>query len=157
MLARLALAHVLFPNYFPPRHTACPLPITASHSDGRGQKVPMLPFMVGTAFLTNVFYLPYLGLRSPSSAVESVGDYSDNDRKAIQVGESRALPVLLVAVFAGLLYVCGLGLHMCLGLGPVSTWGRLFRSLPCPCISLWYTPVQRSHGRPLRTGPLEVS
>ena len=32
-------------------------------SDGRRQRVPMLPFMVGTAFLTNVFYLPYLGLR----------------------------------------------------------------------------------------------
>lgn len=64
----------------------------------------MLPFMVGTAFLTNVFYLPYLGLRSPNSAVPaaSLPELSDNDRKAVQVGESKALPVLLVAVFAGL-------------------------------------------------------
>jgi len=71
-------------------------------SDGRGQKVPMLPFMVGTAFLTNVFYLPYLGLRSPNTAVPaaSLPELSDNDRKAVQVGESKALPVLLVAVFA---------------------------------------------------------
>ena len=62
----------------------------------------MLPFMVGTAFLTNVFYLPYLGLRSPNPDETSLPAPSDNDRKAVQVGESKALPVLLVAVFAGL-------------------------------------------------------
>ena len=35
--------------------------------DGRGQRWPMLPFLIGTAFLTNVFYLPWLALRSPQT------------------------------------------------------------------------------------------
>lgn len=33
--------------------------------DGRQQRIPILPFLIGTAFLTNVFYLPWLGIRQP--------------------------------------------------------------------------------------------
>lgn len=65
-------------------------------SDGRRQRVPMLPFMVGTAFLTNVFYLPYLGLRSPNTQLAP----AENDERAIGVAESKALPLGLLAVFA---------------------------------------------------------
>ena len=73
------------------------------NSDGRGQKTPMLPFMVGTAFLTNVFYLPYLGLRATGAELAGAPAPlpSQNDEKAIQVGESKALPLTLLAVFAG--------------------------------------------------------
>jgi len=67
-------------------------------SDGRKQRVPMLPFMVGTAFLTNVFYLPYLGLRGPNPTLWPAAD--DADAKAVAVGESKSLPVVLVGVFA---------------------------------------------------------
>ena len=105
----------------------------------------MLPFMVGTAFLTNVFYLPYLGLRGmhvfcahassktrskereeggcvpaagytlalgcrhtdwrffprdtgPNPTLWPAAD--DADAKAVAVGESKSLPVVLVGVFA---------------------------------------------------------
>jgi hypothetical protein len=34
--------------------------------DGRGQRLPILPFLLGIAFLTNVFYLPWLALRRPN-------------------------------------------------------------------------------------------
>jgi len=35
--------------------------------DGRHQRVSIVPFLVGTAFLTNVFYLPWLALRQPQT------------------------------------------------------------------------------------------
>lgn len=77
------------------------LKLTWYDSDGRGQKVPMLPFMVGTAFLTNVFYLPYLGLRSSNAEPLTAPAPSDSDAKAIAVGESKALPLIQIAVFLG--------------------------------------------------------
>ena len=67
-------------------------------SDGRRQKVPMLPFMVGTAFLTNVFYLPYLGLREENPSLLPPMD--ENDQKLVDFGESKAVPLVLIAVFA---------------------------------------------------------
>ena len=63
----------------------------------------MLPFMVGTAFLTNVFYLPYLVLRTPGPAVLDLDDpaaASETESKALALGEARAWPVTLLAVFA---------------------------------------------------------
>ena len=61
--------------------------------DGRQQRVPILPFLIGTAFLTNVFYLPWLGLRQ-----------SRRDRPALPLNrletitESRAYPIALLIV-----------------------------------------------------------
>jgi hypothetical protein len=75
-------------------------------SDGRRQRVPMLPFLVGTAFLTNVFYLPYLGLRGPA------GDSGDAAAQpppaaALRAAESRWWPALMTAVLAGsVLWAC---------------------------------------------------
>eukprot|EP00961_Rhodomonas_salina_P105381 1419063-Rhodomonas_salina.2 len=57
----------------------------------------MFPFMIGTAFLTNVFYLPYLGLRSSSpdpSAVQS------EPAKALEIAESKWWPLAMTAVVA---------------------------------------------------------
>lgn len=34
--------------------------------DGRRQRVPILPVLIGIAFITNVFYLPWLALRQPN-------------------------------------------------------------------------------------------
>jgi hypothetical protein len=73
-------------------------------SDGRRQRVPMLPFLVGTAFLTNVFYLPYLGLRG--SADDSSAAQSP-PAAALRAAESRWWPVLMTAVVAGsVLWAC---------------------------------------------------
>lgn len=57
--------------------------------DGRQQRVPIVPFLLGTAFLTNVFYLPWLGVRQ-----------SRRDRPQLPltrleaVTESRAYPLI---------------------------------------------------------------
>jgi hypothetical protein len=75
-------------------------------SDGRRQRVPMLPFLVGTAFLTNVFYLPYLGLRGP---VDHRSDAAAQPPPpaALGVAESRWWPALMSAVLAGsVLWAC---------------------------------------------------
>ena len=61
--------------------------------DGRGQRFPIVPFLIGTAFLTNVFYLPWLALRRENSEVPS-GELSPLERFA----ESRVLPWVLVVV-----------------------------------------------------------
>ncbi|MDX5473043.1 MAG: hypothetical protein LPJ97_12220, partial [Marinobacter sp.] len=61
--------------------------------DGRRQRWPMTPFLLGTALLTNVFYLPWLALRRqnaepiepPLSRLESFT-------------ESKTLPIGLAAV-----------------------------------------------------------
>ena len=81
-------------------------------SDGRGQKVPMLPFMVGTAFLTNVFYLPYLGLRRPlddavAALDQPAGEGQEVSANEISLAESKGLPLAMLAVFAGsVLWAC---------------------------------------------------
>ncbi|EKX41439.1 hypothetical protein GUITHDRAFT_112414 [Guillardia theta CCMP2712] len=69
-------------------------------SDGNKQKVPMLPFMIGTAFLTNVFYLPYLGLRESFQKLQESGavDTQGSDAE-LRISESKALPLLLTSVF----------------------------------------------------------
>jgi hypothetical protein len=61
--------------------------------DGRQQRTPILPFLLGTAFLTNVFYLPWLGLRQ-----------SRRDRPSLPLNrletitESRTYPIALMLV-----------------------------------------------------------
>lgn len=61
--------------------------------DGRHQRWPMLPFLLGTTFLTNVFYLPWLALRSPTTAP------IDSPLSPLERGaESRVWPTLLLAV-----------------------------------------------------------
>jgi hypothetical protein len=72
--------------------------------DGRHQRWPMLPFLVGTAFLTNVFYLPWLALRSPTT------DPISPPLSPLERGvESRGWPTLLlvVAIAAGAWAVWG--------------------------------------------------
>lgn len=61
--------------------------------DGRSQRWPMTPFLVGTAFLTNVFYLPWLALRQPQPHPPDL-PLSRLERMA----ESRWLPLTLMAV-----------------------------------------------------------
>lgn len=61
--------------------------------DGRGQRWPMLPFLVGTAFLTNVFYLPWLALRRSCRDVPQP-PFSWLER----VAESRGWPLALLVV-----------------------------------------------------------
>ncbi len=61
--------------------------------DGRGQRWPMSLFLVGAAFLTNVFYLPWLALRDSQTEV-SVEKLSRLER----VAEGRSLPLFLTGV-----------------------------------------------------------
>lgn len=61
--------------------------------DGRQQRVPMAPFLVGTAFLTNVFYLPWLALRRPNSTPPQLPL-----TRWERIGESRIWALLLLGV-----------------------------------------------------------
>ncbi len=71
--------------------------------DGRRQKVPMLPFLIGTAFLTNVFYLPWLGLRQSQTEV------ADEPLTPLEkVAEGPLLPCILSGVFLMSLLWAGL-------------------------------------------------
>lgn len=72
--------------------------------DGRGQRWPMVPFLIGTAFLTNVFYLPWLALRSPNPDPPT-----PPLTRWEQAAERRALPlmILVVAIASGLWAVWG--------------------------------------------------
>lgn len=66
--------------------------------DGRNQRFPLLPFLIGTAFLTNVFYLPWLALRQPNPQAPS-GSLTPLEK----MGESRMLPIAVsVAIAASL-------------------------------------------------------
>ncbi|RZM82910.1 hypothetical protein [Leptolyngbya iicbica] len=61
--------------------------------EGRQQRVPMLPFLIGTAFLTNVFYLPWLGLR------QSRRDRPTRPLNRLEtITESRAYPIALMII-----------------------------------------------------------
>lgn len=62
--------------------------------DGRQQRVPIVPFLVGTAFLTNVFYLPWLAIRwsNPIPPQLPLTRFET-------VAESRVWPSLLLGVF----------------------------------------------------------
>ena len=60
----------------------------------RGQKLPMAPFLVGTAFLTNVFYLPWLALRNQAT------EMNDSPLTRMEkVTESPLIPVFLTIIF----------------------------------------------------------
>ncbi|MGJ3248427.1 MAG: hypothetical protein ACFE0I_20385 [Elainellaceae cyanobacterium] len=61
--------------------------------DGRNQRVPMLPFLVGTALLTNVFYLPWLALRR-SHLDTPKPPFSPLEK----LSESRVFPIVLLCV-----------------------------------------------------------
>lgn len=61
--------------------------------DGRQQRLPIVPFLVGTALLTNVFYLPWLALRQPNPDPPEVA-LSPLEKFA----ESRVLPLVLATV-----------------------------------------------------------
>ncbi|BAY40642.1 hypothetical protein NIES2111_50290 [Nostoc sp. NIES-2111] len=62
--------------------------------DGRNQRFSIIPFLIGTAFLTNLFFLPWLGLRQPNPQV------STKDLTVVEkVGESRIFPSILALVF----------------------------------------------------------
>jgi len=62
--------------------------------DGRNQRVPMIPFLLGTALLTNVFYLPWLGLRQPNPAPATTAL-----TRLERFAESRMIPIALSLVF----------------------------------------------------------
>jgi hypothetical protein len=62
--------------------------------DGRGQRWPMAPFLVGMALLTNVFYLPWLALRRPNP-LPTKPPLSRLETFA----ESKALPLALAGIF----------------------------------------------------------
>jgi len=61
--------------------------------DGRGQRWPMFPFLVGIAFLTNVFYLPWLGIRRTNP---ELGDRPLS--RLEQVTESRGWSIFLSGI-----------------------------------------------------------
>ncbi|MBD2597278.1 hypothetical protein H6G74_23560 [Nostoc spongiaeforme FACHB-130] len=62
--------------------------------DGRNQRFSMISFLIGTALLTNVFFLPWLGLRQANPQVPT------NSLTFVEkVGESRVLPSVLAGVF----------------------------------------------------------
>lgn len=61
--------------------------------DGRNQRWPMLPFLLGTALLTNVFYLPWLALRQPNPSLPE-----GNLTRLERVAESRGLPLTIFGV-----------------------------------------------------------
>ncbi|MBF2028926.1 MAG: hypothetical protein IGS48_19565 [Oscillatoriales cyanobacterium C42_A2020_001] len=86
--------------------------------DGRNQRVPMLPFLLGTALLTNVFYLPWLALRQPNPAAVTT-PLSRWERWA----ESRVIPIALSLVFlASLLWAA-------FARPEFGTWGDRWNSL----------------------------
>ncbi|MGG6294591.1 hypothetical protein ACQ4M4_09210 [Leptolyngbya sp. AN02str] len=72
--------------------------------DGRGQRLPIVPFLVGTAFLTNVFYLPWLALRHPNGDAVSL-PLSRLER----LGEGRGLPIALMGVAIASFVWAGVG------------------------------------------------
>ncbi|KAF3890335.1 MULTISPECIES: hypothetical protein [Nostocales] len=61
--------------------------------DGRNQRFPMLPFLIGTALLTNVFYLPWLAIRQPNTQPPK-----DSLNTLEKIAESRAFPLVLTGV-----------------------------------------------------------
>jgi hypothetical protein len=61
--------------------------------DGRHQKLPIQPFLLGTALLTNVFYLLWLALRAPNPQPPT-GTLT----RLEQLAESRWLPMTLSMV-----------------------------------------------------------
>ncbi|KAA8494061.1 hypothetical protein FVE85_4036 [Porphyridium purpureum] len=69
-------------------------------SDERGQKVSLIPFVIGSAFLTNVFNIVYLAIRDPNPTPVSVRKGDIEDTKALRVAESRTYPLVLGIVGA---------------------------------------------------------
>lgn len=61
--------------------------------DRRGQKFPMSFFLIGTAFLTNVFYLPWLAIRQSNPKIDDMPLNSVE-----KMAESRWLPSILMLI-----------------------------------------------------------
>ncbi|MUG96278.1 hypothetical protein F7734_29650 [Scytonema sp. UIC 10036] len=61
--------------------------------DGRNQRFPIVAFLIGTALLTNVFYLPWLAIRrsNPQTPQDSLNTLE-------KIAESRAFPLVLTTV-----------------------------------------------------------
>ncbi|MBH8563738.1 hypothetical protein I8748_16325 [Nostoc sp. CENA67] len=62
--------------------------------DGRNQRFPIVPFLIGTALLTNVFFLPWLALRQPNPQPPT-----DSLTFLEKIAESRILPAFLGMIF----------------------------------------------------------
>ncbi|MDX2229116.1 MAG: hypothetical protein NW220_05745 [Leptolyngbyaceae cyanobacterium bins.349] len=62
--------------------------------DRRNQRFPTLPFLMGTALLTNVFYLPWLALRRSNPSFHPDSALTPLER----LTESRLLPIALTVV-----------------------------------------------------------
>ncbi|KAJ1493375.1 hypothetical protein T484DRAFT_1929612 [Baffinella frigidus] len=65
-------------------------------SDSR--KPAMLPFCIGTAFLTNVFLLPYLALRTPWPSTPVPREDITASDDVLKVAEGKLLPLSMTAV-----------------------------------------------------------
>ena len=63
--------------------------------DGRQQRFPIIAFLTGTAFLTNVFYLPWLALRQPNTHIPK-GSLTFLEK----IAESRVFPLVLSGAVA---------------------------------------------------------
>ncbi|GAB1538902.1 hypothetical protein NUACC21_15660 [Scytonema sp. NUACC21] len=61
--------------------------------DGRNQRFPIVPFLIGTALLTNVFYLPWLAIRRPDTQPPK-----DSLNTLEKIAESRTFPLVLTTV-----------------------------------------------------------
>ncbi len=61
--------------------------------DGRNQRLPIVPFLIGTAFLTNVFYLFWLAVRQDNPEVPQLPL-----TRAEKLAESKFLPIFLTVV-----------------------------------------------------------
>ena len=61
--------------------------------DGRHQRFPLVPFLIGTAFLTNVFYLLWLAVRLDNPEVPQMPL-----TRAEKFAESKFLPIFLTGV-----------------------------------------------------------
>jgi len=88
--------------------------------DGRRQRVSFFPFLVGTAFLTNVFLVPYLALRDPqlalrpgSGGAEDADDDDDDATRLEAVCESRAFGAVLgvIGALSGAWFCFGRGVE----------------------------------------------
>lgn len=71
--------------------------------DRRNQRFSTIIFLIGTAFLTNLFFLPWLGLRRPNPQVPT-----SSLTFIEKIGESRIFPAVLAGVFVMALFWAGL-------------------------------------------------
>lgn len=67
----------------------------ASESESGKQRIPFLPIAIGTAFLTNIFYLPFLFLRSQN---DKPVDAPKAPSLPLRIAESHGLPSTMLAL-----------------------------------------------------------